>query len=36
MPNTRGIIGNALLVQEYAIVIDLPGKRIGFILSEDL
>ena len=36
MPKTRGIIGNALLVREYAIVIDLPGRRMGFIRSADL
>lgn len=36
MPNTRGIIGNALLVRDYAIIIDLPSRRMGFIRSRDL
>jgi len=36
MPNTRGIIGNALIAADHAIVIDLPGRRIGFIRSKDL
>lgn len=36
LPKTRGIIGNALLVREYAIVIDIPGRRMGFIRSVDL
>lgn len=36
MPNTRGIIGNSLFVREYAVVIDIPGRRIGFIRSADV
>ncbi len=36
IPKTRGIIGNALFVREYAVVIDIPGRRMGFIRSAEL
>jgi hypothetical protein len=36
LPGTQGLLGNALFADEFVVILDLPGRRIGFAKSAAL